>query len=82
MHLAFQFHSAQGFALASASGCLASYLVYRGLDAGVLILAMSQEFSCLHITGGSLAPSGVSFDIDQARWEAQGQVQPRLEFRS
>ena len=80
MHHFVKFSSAPGFALASSSGCLASRLVLRGLDASLLVLAMSRVFP-ISTFGLGLAPAGVSVDVHQAHWEAQGQVQPRLGYR-
>ena len=81
MHHFVKFSSAPGFALASSSVCLASRLVLRGHDALLLVLAMSRVFSKYPRFGLDLAPAGVSVDVHQAHWEAQGQVQPRLGYR-
>ena len=78
MHHFVKFSSAPGFALASSSGCLAYRLVLRGLDASLLVLAMSRVFP-ITTFGLGLAPAGVSVDVRQAHWE--GQVQPRLGYR-
>ena len=47
----------------------------------VFLSLLCPEYFLVSTLGGSLAPTGVSFDVDQARWEAQGQVQPWLGYR-